>query len=205
MEITETVTAKDREEWWAWLERHHQSEPEVWLIFYKKGSGIPSVTQAEAVEEALCFGWIDGLIKSLDEQRFAQRLTPRKNLNWSETNQKRALKMIQQGRMTPAGLAKINFPLQAAAQPKAPKAEPALPEELLDVIRANLSAWQNFEKLPPSHKRRYIGWILSARQADTRLRRTALAAEMLEYDLRLGMESPAVMLARAKANKDLSS
>lgn len=201
MEISKTVTAKDRDEWRGWLEGHHLSEADIWLVFYKKSSGIPSVTQAEAVEEALCFGWIDSVMKSLDEQRYSLRFTPRKNMNWSETNKRRALKMIGQGRMTPAGLAKINFPLEEAARPAAPKKELELPEALLNPIQANPTAWQNFEKLPASHKRRYIGWILAAKQEDTRFRRAELAAELLEYDLRLGMENPAVMLARAKAKK----
>jgi uncharacterized protein YdeI (YjbR/CyaY-like superfamily) len=201
MEISQTITAKNRNEWREWLEQHHASEIDVWLIFYKKNSGIPSVTLAEAVEEALCYGWIDSVMKSLDELRFTLRFTPRKNMNWSETNKRRALKMTQQGRMTPAGLVKINFELEEAAQPMPKKDDFELPEELLNILRDNPAAWQNFEKLPPSHKRRYIGWLLSAKQADTRLRRAALATEMLEYDLRLGMENPNVMLARAKAKK----
>jgi uncharacterized protein YdeI (YjbR/CyaY-like superfamily) len=201
MEISQTITAKNRDEWRGWLEQNHASEMDIWLIFYKKNSGIPSVTQAEAVEEALCYGWIDGLMKSLDDQRFTLRFTPRKNMNWSETNKRRALKMIQLGRMTPAGLAKINFELEEAAQPMPKKDDIELPETLLSVLRANPAAWTNFEKLPSSHRRRYIGWLLSAKQDDTRLRRTTLAAEMLEYDLRLGMENPAVMLARVKEKK----
>lgn len=199
LDISQTTTARDRQEWRMWLEQHHASESEVWLVYYKKDSGIPCVNYEESVQEALCFGWIDSTIKSLDEQRYLRRFTPRKNEdNWSETNKRRVRKMIHAGRMTQAGLAKVSFPLDEPEKPVPSKEEPELPEALLAALKANPAAWRNFERLPPSHQRRYIGWILSAKQEETRLRRAALAAELLEYDLRLGMENPSEMLERAK-------
>jgi uncharacterized protein YdeI (YjbR/CyaY-like superfamily) len=95
-------------EWRAWLERHHPTEADVWLLIYKKHSGTPSVTVDQAVEEALCFGWIDSSMQPIDEERYALRFTPRrKGSNWSERNKGRVATLIEEGRMTEAGLAMI--------------------------------------------------------------------------------------------------
>jgi uncharacterized protein YdeI (YjbR/CyaY-like superfamily) len=202
MDISQTLTVINREEWRAWLEQHHASTAEIWLIIYKRQSGIPCLKLEEAVEEALCFGWIDGILKPVDEQRYALRFTPRKNdSNWSALNKRRALKLVRAGRMTEAGLAKITFPLDETSLAAAQKEETRLPEALEAVLKANPAAWENFQNLPPSHKGRYIGWICSAKGEATRLKRTTLATQLLEYNLRLGMENPSKMLEMAKAAK----
>jgi uncharacterized protein YdeI (YjbR/CyaY-like superfamily) len=96
------------EGWRAWLERHHATDGDVWVMIYKKRSGTPSVTVDQAVEEALCFGWIDSSMQPIDEERYALRFTPRRNgSNWSERNKERATRLIEEGRMTGAGLAMI--------------------------------------------------------------------------------------------------
>lgn len=106
--ITKTLYVKNRNEWRKWLEKHHNKEPEIWLIYYRKATGKPSIPYNDAVEEALCFGWIDSLEKGIDEERFAQRFTPRKtNSPWSQTNKERVQRLIKLGKMTSAGLAKI--------------------------------------------------------------------------------------------------
>jgi uncharacterized protein YdeI (YjbR/CyaY-like superfamily) len=108
VDITQTLYASNREEWRRWLADHHQTEREVWLIFYKKDSGKTGVGYEEAVEEALCFGWIDSLMQRIDDQRRAQRFSPRKpKSNWSNSNIQRVRQLIREGKMTDAGLATL--------------------------------------------------------------------------------------------------
>lgn len=110
-----TTYAATGEDWRAWLQANHASAADVWLIFYKKHTGKPSVSLKEAIEEALCFGWIDSVMKSLDDERYMLRFTPRKpKSNWSEYNKQRVRELIAAGRMTEAGLAKVTFPLEEA-------------------------------------------------------------------------------------------
>jgi uncharacterized protein YdeI (YjbR/CyaY-like superfamily) len=107
-----SVYCPDREDWRAWLQANHDSAPEVWLIFYKRSTGKPTLSYDAAVEEALCFGWIDGIQKGLDADRYTLRFTPRKpKSNWSESNKRRVRQLITDGCMTPAGLAKVTFSL----------------------------------------------------------------------------------------------
>ena len=108
MEIGETIYVTTAEEFRQWLTEHHQHKKEIWLVQYKKASGKPSIPYVEAVETAICFGWIDGLEKSMDSERYALRFSPRRpKSNWTETNKERARKMIAAGRLTPAGLATL--------------------------------------------------------------------------------------------------
>lgn len=104
MEIGETIYVTTREEFREWLEKNHKTCKEIWLIQYKKFTNKPSIPYVDAVEEAICFGWIDGFEKGMDDQRFAKRFTPRKTKSmWTETNIERAEKMIEEGKMTEAG------------------------------------------------------------------------------------------------------
>ena len=108
MEIGETLYVTTRAEFRKWLERNHKSKNEIWLIRYKKATKKPSLDYVEAVEEALCFGWIDNLEKSMDVERYALRFSPRRpKSNWTETNKERAMKMIAEGKMTEAGYATL--------------------------------------------------------------------------------------------------
>lgn len=190
MDITETTCAADQAAWRAWLEEHHATATEIWLVYYKKGSGKPSVVYKQALEEALCFGWIDGQLKKIDEQRYAQRFTPRRaDSNWSEVNKHLVAKLVSEGRMTPAGLAKVNFPLPAADAPRPRRPDLPLPGWLEAALKANPQAWENFAALPPSHKRRTIGWITDAKQEETRQKRARRAIELLERNERLEMNT----------------
>jgi len=108
MEIGETLYVTNRDDFRSWLEKHHKSKKEIWLIQYKKATKKPSLNYMEAVEEALCFGWIDGLEKSMDAERYALRFSPRRpRSNWTETNKERARRLIAAGKMTEAGLATL--------------------------------------------------------------------------------------------------
>jgi uncharacterized protein YdeI (YjbR/CyaY-like superfamily) len=114
MEIGESLYVITRADFRKWLEKNHGKKKEIWLVRYKKASGQPSLDYVEAVEEALCFGWIDSLEKSMDTERYALRFTPRKpKSNWTETNKERARRMIAAGKMTAAGRAKLPEDVQA--------------------------------------------------------------------------------------------
>lgn len=155
MELGKTLYVKDRAKWRAWLENNHENQKEIWLISYKKHTGKPSIPYDDAVEEALCFGWIDSIMKRVDEDRTAQRYTPRKEKsNLSETNRERARRLIKQGKMTPAGLAKIKDKLEQRF---------VAPRDILAALRKDATVWKNFQAFPDSYKQIRIGWIEGAR------------------------------------------
>jgi uncharacterized protein YdeI (YjbR/CyaY-like superfamily) len=163
-----------RAEWRAWLAEHHATANEAWVIHYKKHVGKAGVSYEEAVEEALCFGWIDGLLKSIDAEKYALRYSPRKPGSvWSESNKRRVEMLIRQGRMTAAGLAKVkaakaNGQWQAAALREDTT---KIPDDLQQALQTNAVAHDNFNRLAPSHKRQYLYWIASAKTEQTRQRR----------------------------------
>jgi len=106
--MTEELYVTNRDDWRAWLKENHSTQKEVWLIYYRKHSGKPSIPYDDSVEEALCFGWVDSIIKKIDSEKFARKFTPRKGKSrWSESNKKRVAKMIREGKMTEVGLARI--------------------------------------------------------------------------------------------------
>ncbi len=189
MEITKTTTAASRSEWRAWLEQHHATEREVWLVYAKKGCGKPSITYLESLEEALCFGWIDSLIQRIDDEKYARKFSPRRaGSKWSELNKHLVAKLVREGRMTEAGLAKVDFNLPQADAPRPKRPPPTLPGWLKAGLTTNPKAWENFNRLPPSHRRAYIGWISDAKKEETRQRRIREAIRMLEKNERLGMK-----------------
>ena len=161
------------------------------MIFYKKHTGKPNVTYDEAVEEALCFGWIDSIVKTIDSEKFARRFTPRKpDSKWSESNKKRAEKMITQGRMTKAGLELINQAKQRGqwSQNSLPQREISVPKYIEHALGSNEKALINFIKLAPSYRRRYIGWVDSAKKEETRKKRLVEVIGVLERNEKLGMK-----------------
>ncbi|MBZ5588854.1 MAG: YdeI/OmpD-associated family protein [Acidobacteriia bacterium] len=192
VEIANALHVTNRAAWRAWLERHHQSETEVWLVFFKAHTGRPRVAYEDAVEEALCFGWVDSLVKRLDDDRYVQKFTPRKpGSTWSESNRKRIAKLIREGRMTPAGVAKVTFPLPEGIEqqsPERPRHEPELPPDLLRVLKDNEPAWKTFRGLAPSYRRNYLGWIMDAKKDETRRRRLAEALSLLAEGKKLGLK-----------------
>ena len=171
----QTFYAKDRRQWRAWLEKNHGKCAEIWLVYYKKDSGKPRVPYDEAVEEALCFGWIDGKIKKLDQARFAQRFTPRQQRSpWNQTNIQRAERLIAAGKMAAAGL--------AAFQPERRRDYLPLPTELPKELEARFrkqpAAWKNFQNFPPYYRRAMSGWVASAKKEETRLSRLEKLIEL---------------------------
>lgn len=162
---------------------------EVWLVFFKKGTGKPTISYNEAVEEALCWGWIDSVKKSIDAERYAFRFTPRKpGSRWSESNVKRVTKLIAAKRMRPAGMKLVEEARASGAyHPPHKPSTFKMPAEFRAALEANRKAKAFFESLPPSQKKQYIGWIASAKRAETRERRLKKALAMLNAGQRLGM------------------
>jgi uncharacterized protein YdeI (YjbR/CyaY-like superfamily) len=190
MSISKTLYVTSREEWRTWLTEHHESEREVWLVYYKKQTGRPRIPYDDAVEEALCFGWIDSLVKRIDDAKFAQKFTPRKDCTkWSALNKRRVRKLIREGRMTEAGLAKIDVAV-LGDEPHAKRGQGklALPRFVRQALMANQRAWEHFQKLAPSYRRQYIGWIMDAKKQETRTRRLREAVALLAQNKKLGLK-----------------
>ena len=183
MEITKTLYVTDRAQWRAWLEQHHADEMEIWLVMYRKDSGQPSIPYDDAVEEALCYGWIDGIVKKIDEPRYAQRFTPRKSTGkWSEVNKKRLHSLMQAGKMTQAGMAKIDPEVLQELEnfdPEQKPKEPPIPEALEKALKEQPAAWENFQNLAPTYRRQFIGWVADAKREETRAKRIQKAVELL--------------------------
>ena len=181
----------DREQWRKWLTEHHGGEAGVWLIFYKKDTCKPTIGYEDAVEEALCFGWIDSIIKKIDETRYVRKFTPRKDKSmWSALNRKRANKMIKEGRMTEVGLAKVKTARKTGLWEKdgRPRISFDVPPELAKALAKNKKAKENFDKLAPSYRRQYIGWIAVAKRSETKKKRIEESIALLEKGKKLGMK-----------------
>jgi Uncharacterized protein conserved in bacteria len=159
----------------AWLEQNHATTPELWLGYYKKSSAQRGITYAEAVDEALCFGWIDGQVKSLDTERYLQRFTPRRpGGNWSLVNLRKAARLKSAGRMHPAGLAALAARTEKKTGIYSFENRPQnLPPALEKSFRAHSDAWTFFSAQPPGYRRTAIWWVVSAKQETTRQRRLA--------------------------------
>jgi uncharacterized protein YdeI (YjbR/CyaY-like superfamily) len=157
-----------------WLEQHHGSERELWVGFHKKDSGRPSITWPESVDEALCFGWIDGIRKSLNEESYVIRFTPRKSSStWSAVNIRRVAELGRDGRMQPAGLSAFEArdPKKSGIYSFEQRKAVTLGKEGERRFRANRKAWSFFEAQPPGYRKTAIWWVVSAKREETRARR----------------------------------
>jgi uncharacterized protein YdeI (YjbR/CyaY-like superfamily) len=169
----ETFYAKDRREWRGWLEANHGKASGVWLIYYKKESGKPRVAYDEAVEEALCFGWIDSRPNALDDERYTQLFSPRKPKSpWSKLNKQRVERLIEQGLMTAAGLVKIEAAKQDGSWSIYDAIENLeIPVDLDQAFAGDPIAWSYFNSFGNSNKKQILWWIESAKRPETRLKR----------------------------------
>jgi len=172
--------AKDRKAWRKWLEKNHATSDGVWLIYDKKASGKKRLEYSDAVEEALCFGWIDSTLRPLDDERYMQRFTPRKsNSGWSALNKQRVEKMIDQDLMAKAGLEKIEEAKRNGAWEKLDHIEALrLPEDFEKALSKNKKAKTNFENFPQFTKKQFLYRINSARRPETRKERIKLLVKM---------------------------
>ncbi len=185
------ISASDRNEWRAWLSENHASEKEVWLAYFKRHTGKATVSYIDSVKEALCFGWIDGLKRRIDDERYAHRFTPRKaSSKWSPQNIRLAQELIESGEMTETGLAAYDqrVPYDQELQQALSAKELPLTAETEEVLKTSKKAWDNFIQLSPGYRKQYVGWIQSAKRPETREKRLQEAISLLEENKKLGMK-----------------
>jgi len=186
-----SISASDRNEWRAWLSENHANEKEVWLAYFKKHTGKATVSYIDSVKEALCFGWIDGLKKRIDDERYAHRFTPRKTgSKWSPQNTRLAQELIESGEMTEVGQASYDrrVPYDQELQQTLAAKELPLAAETEKAFKNSKKAWINFNRLSPGYRKQYVGWIQSAKRPETRERRIKEAIRLLEENKKLGMK-----------------
>ncbi len=177
------VTATSRAQWRAWL-RKHAAEASIWLVLFKKHTGRSTISYDEAVEEALCFGWVDSIVRTIDHDRYAHRFTPRTPRSaWSQSNIRRMKRLIAARKVTSAGLAAFAGHKQHLALPR----PSVLPADLQRRFQRAARAWKYFERCPPGYKKMAIGWVASAKRPETRIKRldqlieTSARAERLKF------------------------
>jgi len=171
---TNYLEFENRDQWRSWLEKHHANETEAWLVLFKKEYRSEGLTLEEAVEEALCFGWIDGKLKSLDEKQYALRYSPRtQNSTWSISNIRRVERLIAEGKMTKAGKLRIAEAKENGEWEAAIRREQVdiIPKELESALRKHSGALSAYQVLPDSRKKQYIYWLQEAKREETKQRR----------------------------------
>jgi uncharacterized protein YdeI (YjbR/CyaY-like superfamily) len=176
------IHAQDRDEWHDWLEANHETASEIWVMYLKKGSGQPSIAWADAVEVARCFGWIDGLIKSVDEHRYMQRWTPRRpKSKWSNVNKQIVLRLITAGELRPMGLATVEAAKASGEWDRAYTVQRStpVPDDLKTKLKANPEAKAQQQRLSRPRWERWVAWLDSA-EGVARTRRLNLIVNALE-------------------------
>lgn len=185
------ILFRDRDEWRKWLDTHHATKSEVWLIYYKKRSGKESIQYEEAVEEALCYGWIDSKVMRLDDERYKQKYTPRKTAsNWSKSNKERAKRLIRGKRMTPAGFAAIEQAKRNGSWDRLDDIEVShqvVPKDLAKAFAQNATAKRKFERIAASYRKQYLWWLKSAKKPETRRKRLATIVDRCAQGLKPGI------------------
>jgi uncharacterized protein YdeI (YjbR/CyaY-like superfamily) len=180
-----TLRVTSRRQWRAWLSKHHASSPGVWLVFHKAHTAVKSIPYEDMVREALCFGWIDSLVKRLDDDRYAIKVTPRRPTSkWSNINRKRWVELEAAGLLTAAGRAAAPTNHTYAPRPVIP----LLPLYIAKALRANPRAWEFFRQLTPTHRRDFVVWIHIARRPETRARRIRESISLLATGKKLGLK-----------------
>lgn len=186
-----TVEFQTRAAWRKWLSKNHQSSTEIWFVFHKRSSDKTSLDYEAVVEEALCYGWIDSLIRKIDDHRYARKLTPRKPTSrWSESNKERVSKLLKAGRMVNAGKRLVEEAKKSGLWDGTSglAAPPPMPVEFESALSKNKLARERFSDLAPSYRNQFIGWIAAAKREATRKRRTAEAIRLLKRGEKLGLK-----------------
>jgi len=183
------IVCKDAQNWHDWLEKNHDSEKEIWLVFFKGTKAKRYINYDQALDVALCFGWIDTLIKRIDDEKYRQRFSKRKEKSkWSPGNKARVERLISEGRMTSAGYAVVNASKMNGSwdKPDRPEVEIAISSELRKALKRFKPARQYFDSLTPSQRTRYIMWIATAKKTETIEKRVKDAIELLRRKQTLG-------------------
>lgn len=179
------LDVRTRGRWRTWLAQHHASSPGVWLVFHKEHTRVKSIPYEDCVREALCFGWIDSLIKRVDDDRYARKFTPRQPTSkWSDINRKRWLELERAGLLTPAGLAAAPTDNSYAPRPSIPEIPPYFDKAL----KTNPKAWAFFQQLAPTYRRHFAAWIHTAKRPETRERRIRESIALLAAGRKLGLK-----------------
>jgi uncharacterized protein YdeI (YjbR/CyaY-like superfamily) len=185
-----TLTVTTAAQWRRWLAKNHARRDEVWLVYFKKHTGRPTIDYGDSVDEALCYGWIDSILRRIDDDRYARRFTPRKDdSNWSPSNKKRVERLLAARRMTRAGLRKIEYAKKRGRwnAPDRPDIGTEVPEELGTALKRNRRAAAFFESLAPGYRRQFIAWVATAKRPETRKKRVRKSIELLARGEKLGM------------------
>ena len=176
---------RDRRAWRTWLAKHHAASRGVWLVFHKAHTGVASIPYEDALREALCFGWVDSLIKRLDDDRFLRKFTPRRpGSKWSDINRRLWAELNDAGLLAPPGLAAAPTKNRYAPRPTIPK---QLPAYLATALRSNSKAWTFFQTLPPGERKNFVVWIHMAKRPETRAKRIEESITLLAAGKRLGL------------------
>lgn len=184
----ETFLAETQLQWREWLKKNHDSCQEIWLIFWKRHTGKQCIDYDSSVETAICFGWIDSLMKSIDEDSYARKFTPRRGKsNWSVLNRERALEMIGSGAMTEAGMEAVKTARENGSWYLPPQ-EVKMPMELEDMIDKNPEAALFFAELAPSYRKHYMGWVDEAKKPEIRLKRAEESVRLLANHSKLPLK-----------------
>jgi uncharacterized protein YdeI (YjbR/CyaY-like superfamily) len=182
-----TLDVRSRKAWRSWLTRNHDSVAEIWLVFHKKHTATVTIEHETALEEALCFGWVDSLVRRLDDDRYAIKFTPRKpDSVWSDLNRRRYASLKKRGLLAPPGRARP--PTGRKAVPPARRSFASVPKYIERAFKAEPRAWGTFERLAPGERRNYIGWIDSAKRQETKDRRLREAVALLAAGRKLGLK-----------------
>jgi len=194
------IQPKSRQAWRAWLEKNHASSSGIWLVYAKKHTGIPSLTYNDAVEEALCFGWIDSLVHSIDDSLFKQIFTPRHEKSaWSALNRKRVASLIANERMTPAGMASIDLAKKIGTWDARPDIEALkIPPELKKALNGNAAAKKNWPTYTASQQKGFLRMVGDAKTPETRARRVARVLEIVGQKMSFSQLVKASMTGKAK-------
>jgi len=185
----QALDVRTLEDWRDWLTGHHGSVSEVWLIFHKRHTGVASIEYKDARDEALCFGWVDSLVKRLDDSRYAQKFTPRRaDSRWSDVNRKRYAALEAAGRLKPPGIERPPTDRGYGPRPTRLPLPSKLPPNIEAALKKHPTARRHFEALSPAQRRRYIAWIESAKREETKLRRLKEAIRLLAGGKVLGLK-----------------
>jgi len=186
------VYARNRKAWRKWLEKNHQSQQFAWLIIYHKTADTPSVYYDEAVEEALCFGWIDSKPNKRDAESYYLTFTPRKpSSKWSKLNKERVERLITDGQMMPAGMAMITLAQKTGTWSALEKSDALeIPADLQQLFQKNKKAAAFFEQFPPSAKRGILEWIDNAKRPETRQKRLNETVTLAAQNIRANQYTP---------------
>jgi uncharacterized protein YdeI (YjbR/CyaY-like superfamily) len=186
------IHISSRAKWRSWLaENHDKEEQGIWLVFFKKGTQKASLEYDEAVGEALCFGWIDSVVRRIDDEKYCRKFTPRRPGSvWSDLNKRRVASLIREDRMTEFGLAKIEEAKRRGRWEINPRPEipSTIPKAFAEALKRNRSAREFFERLAPTYRKQYIGWIVGAKRLETQRNRTRDAVKRLAEGQKLGIK-----------------